>query len=185
MPFINTPSPSSWEIVMERGASLAEIEGVRDAFAEANIPVDVLASIEFRSVGDIPWVVYVMAPFVVFVSAFAKAAGSEAGTVVGHAVGEGVVNVGKGGGRALKKLVGRIYESKRKSTSPAGTVVLRCSDVPQEIILGDEVTEEGYQMLLDLDLSQRTRSGDLRWDSAAGEWRDAWDIWEISTSDGS
>ena len=114
---------------MERGASPAEIEGVRLAFAEAHIPADVSASYEVRGIGDFPWLVSIAVPFVVFVSAFAKAAGAEAGTVVGHAVGEGLVSAGKGAGRVLKELVSRIYESRRESKSPSGTVLLRCTDV--------------------------------------------------------
>jgi len=75
----------------------------------------------------------------------------------------------------LKRLVKRVYRAMHPSGTP-GAVGLRIRDAKASVILTDVLPDEAYRKLLREPLPRHTQSGELRWDSERGEWRDPLDF---------
>jgi len=155
------------EVAMDRTAVKEEVEAVRHAFAAVGIEADIHADIEYRGVGDYPWVIYITVAAVPFLAAFGKAMGTQVGDAAGRAVVTGTTE----GARQLAAFVKSLYAARRLSPVPRGTVLLTDTEAHEHVVLTEDAPEEAYQLLLDLDI-QHTRSGQIEWDAKAQEWRD-------------
>lgn len=144
---------ASFEISMDEEASPAEVEAVAAVFGEAGFDGPVSADIGRRSLGDLPFVIYVGAVPTAFLTAFAGAAGKDAYT-------------------ALKEFVGKIRAARRGRD---GTVVVQDRGDREDstvLVLSADLPDEAFAALGDLDL-EAAKGAYLVWDRDGDEgWHD-------------
>lgn len=131
-------------VSMDEEARPEEVEAVAAAFEEAGFDGPVSADIGRRSLGDLPFVIYVGAAPAAFLSAFAGAAGKDAY-------------------ESLKKFVGRLVVARRERR---GSVVIEDRESHEDstvLVLPSDLPEEAFAALADLDL-EAPKGAYLIWD---------------------
>ena len=139
------------EILLDAEALPREIAAVEAVAQKEGIRGSVRAAFFRKSLGDLPWVIYLLAPVLVFCSAFLKGAGQEAG---------------RDTYQALRGLVERLYHARRNRH---GGVIVRDSDTFTEIVLQDDLPEEAYRQLAQMG-PKRLEGGYWVWDSEQNRW---------------
>jgi hypothetical protein len=135
---------SSFEISMDEEASPAEVEAVAAVFTEAGFDGPVSADVGRRSLGDLPFVIYVGAVPTAFLSAFAGAAGKDAYS-------------------ALKDFIAKISAARRGRD---GTVVVQDREDREDstvLVLSADLPGEAFVAIGDLDLDA-LKGAYLVWD---------------------
>lgn len=135
------------EVVIDAGASEAEVRAIERLFDEAGAPAIVSADLESRSVGTLPWAMIVTFPLAAFVTGFAAAAGTDAW-------------------HALKGFVADVFEARRSPDRPDGAI--EWDDERRRVILTDRIPDDGFQQLTSGELPG---SGYFVWDEEQKEWR--------------
>lgn len=79
--------------------------------------------------------------------------------------------------QALKRLVGRVVGTKRKTASPTEVLVLQDSVTRLRVVLEADLPARAYQELVALDLSAFGQ-GPVHYDRHRGEWRSELDEWQ-------
>jgi hypothetical protein len=132
---------------LEAEASDEDLRAIERVFDEAGTPAIVHASIERRSVGDLPWAILITAPLAAFLAGLGAAAGNDAW-------------------RALKAFVHRVYEVRRRPDRADGAI--RVDDGARTVILSEAMPDEAYERLAAGELSE---TGYYVWDTDRGCWR--------------
>lgn len=127
---------------------------LEDAFAEVGIEVEVGSGVA-KGVVVPDWVLYVGTPVL--------------GALISRLTDDAVDK--------LKRLVKSVFRAMHPAGTP-GAVDLRIRDAKAAVILTDDLPDEAYRKLLREPLPRHTQSGELRWDSERGEWRDPLDFLE-------
>lgn len=149
------------DVILESECSDADLAAVDEVFEVAGLPADVHGAYVRESAGILPWVIIIGLPawaIGVFVKAALEGAGDEAG---------------RDGWRALMHLVQALYEARKASRAPQGTVSLDVSAPRLEIPLPPDLPEVAYRRLGEIEEPRASLSGILMWDGEAGAWRDA------------
>jgi hypothetical protein len=143
----------SFEISMDEEASPAEVEAVAAVFAEAGFNGPVSANVGRRSLGDLPYVVYLSATPAVFFKGFLEAAG-------------------KDGYESLKGLVLKVTEARKGRD---GSIVVEDRQSREDstvLVLSADLPDEAFVALEDLDL-EALKGTYLVWDREGGKgWYD-------------
>jgi hypothetical protein len=138
-----------WEVSIDREASEEEVDAVDAAFREAGLDAEVRASYGRKSLDLLPWIVLIALPLKGFLDAFGREAGQDAYA-------------------ALKRLVTRIREGRRGNK---GTIVVQSRESSTTLVLGDDLPDEAYAALFELD-PKEYEGAYLLWDEDRGEWKD-------------
>ncbi|HVF12711.1 MAG TPA: hypothetical protein VNA87_06460 [Actinomycetota bacterium] len=139
------------QVSLEAYAPADEMAAVVAAFAEAGIPAEVTTNFEWKGAGgDYPWLVVITAP--VLATFLAEAT--------------------KDAYKALAKLVVRIYEARKASSRPNGSLTLVDGSTGTWIALPPDLPDEAWKLLPEAQLTELP-TGALRWDSETLQWRAA------------
>ncbi len=131
-------------VSMDIEASRAEIEAVAEAFKHNGFNGPVSAKIERRSLGDLPFVIYVSATVTAFMGAFAAQAGKDSY-------------------ERIKRFV-RDLQSARSGTD--GSVVIQDRENQEDstvLVLSTDLPDEAFEALMTLDL-ESAKGAYLVWD---------------------
>ena len=139
------------DILLDMEASPKEVDAVTRVAQEEGIRGSVRAAFFRKSLGDLPWVIYLLVPALVFSSAFLKGAGQEAG---------------RDAYQALRKFISQLYDARRDRN---GSVVVRDSETFTHIVLQDDLPEEAYKQLAQIDQEQ-LEGGYWVWDFEQCRW---------------
>ena len=151
---MNTKPPSnelSIDILLDMEALPQEVVAVKEIAEEEGIRGSVRAAFFRKSLGDLPWVIYLLVPVLVFCSAFLKGAGQEAG---------------RDAYQGLRKFISRLYSARRDRN---GSVVVRDSDTFTHIVFQDDLPEEACRQLAQIG-QERLEGGYWVWDFEQGRW---------------
>jgi len=149
------------DVILESECSAADLTAVAEVFKAAGISAEVRAAYVRESAGDLPWIILVGLPLWaggVFLGAALQGAGDEAG---------------RAGWRALMRLVRDLYEARKASRAPEGTVSLGISDPLLEIPLPPDLPDVAYRHLCEIEEPRAMLSGILMWDNKSQAWTDA------------
>ena len=139
------------DVLLDSGASAAEVTAVTDVLRDEGMEGSVEAALSRRGAGELPWVIILLAPVAVFLSAFLKGIGQEAGRDTYH---------------GLRQLISRLFGARRNAN---GSVSLSDEDTRTEIVLVDDLPEEAYRQLADKSLEE-LKGGYWTWDPKLGRW---------------
>ena len=139
------------DIVLDMEALPQEVAAVKEVAEEEGIRGSVRATFFRKSLGDLPWAIYLLVPVLVFCSAFLKGSGQEAG---------------RDAYQALRQLISRLYNARRDRK---GSVVVRDSDTFTHIVFQDDLPEEAYRQLAQIG-QERLEGGYWVWDFEQGRW---------------
>ncbi len=134
----------NFEISMDEEASAAEVEAVAAVFKRAGFDGPASASVGRRSLGDLPFVIYVSAPVYVFLTAFASEAGKDAYA-------------------SLKQFVLDVRAARR---GREGSILVQDRENREDstvLVLSADLPEEAFAALEDLDLEAK-KGAYLVWD---------------------
>ena len=139
------------DILLDSDASDSEVAAVMDVAREEGIESSVQANYFRKSLGELPWVIFLSVQVGVFFSAFLKAAGQEAG---------------RDAYLGIRRLVSRLYNARRNSN---GSVVLLDDNTRTHITLNADLPEEAYKQLAQIDPEQ-LKGGYWTWDFDQKKW---------------
>lgn len=131
-------------VSMDVEASPAEVEAVTKLFRREGFDGPVSADVERRSLGELPFVVYVSAPVVAFLTAFAAEAGKDAYEALKHFVRD----IRSARGNKNGSIVVQDRESRLDSTV---------------LVLSGDLPDEAFDALKSLDL-EAMKGAYLVWD---------------------
>jgi hypothetical protein len=134
----------NFAVAMDEEASVAEVEAVEAVLRKAGFSEPVSPSVGRRSLGDLPFVIYVSAPVMAFLSAFMGAAGKDAYDSLKHFV--------RDVRAARRDRPGSIVIEDRESREDS-TVLVLSADLP----------DEAFEALADLDF-EALKGAYLVWD---------------------
>jgi len=135
------------EVVIERDA-LAEVSSLEQVFAAFGVPAEIQADLEKRSVGAVPWVIYITAPVQAFLLRLATNAADDAW-------------------KALRDFVHRVSEERRRARQSHGSIVLQ--DINGlTLVLSDTIPDEALRELVEKRLAEAA-DGYFVWDARPGE----------------
>jgi hypothetical protein len=144
-------------VLMESGAPPGEVEAVRDALHDVGLDLPVDASLVRRSLGELPWYLLLVAPLARFGWTFAGKVAERLGERTGDAV-----------ANSLSLLVRRLWQSR---SGPEGRMELEDSLTKTRIMLTEDLPDEAYDALRQIDLSETKLQGNvLVFDRASGKW---------------
>ncbi len=134
----------NFAVAMDEEASAAEVESVEVLFRKAGFDGPVTADIGRRSLGDLPFVIYVSAPVMAFLSGFAGAAGKDAYD-------------------SLKRFVRDVRAARRGRD---GSIVIEDRESREDstvLVLSADLPDEAFEALAGLDL-EALKGAYLIWD---------------------
>jgi hypothetical protein len=144
-------------VLMESTTPPDEVEAVRKVLRDAGLDLPVDASLERRSLGDLPWYLLLVAPLVKFGWTFAGKVAERLGERTGDAIAD-----------TLPMLVRRLWQAR---TGPEGRMELEDSLTKARIVLTDDLPDEAYHALRRVDLTQPELQGNvLVFDPVSGKW---------------
>jgi hypothetical protein len=149
------PNGTPLELMMDVEARPEERQAVADALREFQCEAGNIGGLHRRSIGDLPWTVYLETSLRLFFEGFAT-------------------TFGAGAALALMSLVKKIFKARGKS-GREGSVTLIDNDTYIHVVINQELPEEAYQRLLDLDFTDIDgECGQLHYDPETGEWKMPW-----------
>jgi hypothetical protein len=144
-------------VLMENTAPPDEVAAVRKVLREAGLDLPVEASLARRSLGDLPWHLLLVAPLAKFGWTYAGKVAEKLGERTGDAIAD-----------SLAALVKRLRQSR---TGPEGRMELEDSVTEARIVLTDDLPDEAYHALREIDLTQPEFQGNvLVFDPSSGKW---------------
>ena len=138
-------------ILLEMEALPHEVIAVEGVAKDEGIRSSVRATFFRMSEGQLPWVIFLMAPIVVFSAAFFKAAGQEAG---------------RDAYQALRRFVSKLYAARRDAS---GSVAFWDPETNTHVALQRDLPAEAYRKLILIDPEQ-LEGGHWVWDFEQNEW---------------
>lgn len=114
--------PQIVEVSLGEGASAAEVEAIQHLLEGAGLPAQVRANYARRSLGPLPWAMFIEVGLGALALAFLQGLGSEAG---------------RDAWRGLKHFVVQVFELRRRSDRPDGSI--RLDDNGRTVILSDKI----------------------------------------------
>jgi hypothetical protein len=145
------PGGTPLEVFVDAEASLDEKRAVADVLREFQCEPGNIAGLHRRSIGDLPWTVYLETSLRLFFEGF-------------------VTTFGVGAALALMSLVKKIFKVRGKS-GREGSLTLIDNYTHIHVVINRELPEEAYRRLMELDLStMEGESGQLYYDPETDEW---------------
>jgi len=144
------------EVALDKLATEAEIDAVRDAFEDAGLSAEVTADLEFRSAFP-PWVIDItVLTASLFFGGFAAAAGADAW-------------------KGLRGLVMKLFRAREPALGSTGSISVTVTEVHEVIRFSQDLPDLAFRSLVQIEIVQ-TESGQLQWDPRTRTWRDTLDI---------
>jgi hypothetical protein len=133
------------QVVIDYPAFPGEVEAVEETFEGLDADVTVEPKYETRSAGIVPWIVLVSVSGVaIFFKKLTELAAEDTYT-------------------ALKRWVGSVAAARRRFRSATGTIQVRDARISR-IVLHDDLPDEAFIALLEIDLDALPDSSYLVWD---------------------
>ena len=139
------------EILLDAEALPHEVAAVEEVAQEEGLRAPVSASFFRNSLGDLPWVIFLLAPVSVFFSAFLTGVGQEAG---------------RDAYQAVRRLVSQLYGARRDGQ---GGVAFWDSNTFTHVVLLPDLPEEAYGQLTQIG-SEQLEGGYWVWDFEKKRW---------------
>jgi hypothetical protein len=155
MPEGHGPDGTPLELAMDAEATADEKRAVAEAFREFQCEPGDIGALHRRSIGDLPWVLYLDTSLRLFFEGF-------------------VTTFGAGAALALMSLMKKVFKARGRN-GREGSLTLTDNSTHVQIVINRELSEEAYRRLLELDLSKiEGDSGYLYYDPETGEWKTPW-----------
>ncbi|MGH3828946.1 MAG: hypothetical protein ACRDRS_00620 [Pseudonocardiaceae bacterium] len=146
------------EVLVTAEVSAEEEQAIVDAFRALDVVARTRLVPARRGLDQLPWLVLATLPLHAFLERL--------GSVAAEDLTQG-----------LKRLVGRVAGTKRKTASSAEVLVLRDAVTRLEVVLEADLPARAYQELVALDLSA-FEQGPVHYDRHRDEWRSELDEWQ-------
>ncbi|MCY3801559.1 MAG: hypothetical protein OXG46_08255 [Chloroflexi bacterium] len=139
------------EIVLDAEALPREVAAIEEIARDEGIRGPVSATLFHKSLDELPWAIYLLAPVSLFFSAFLTRVGNEAG---------------RDAYQAVRRLVCRLCAARRNKR---GSLTVRDSDTFTHIALRPDLPEEAYRQLSQMGPEQ-LEGGYWMWDFEKNQW---------------
>jgi hypothetical protein len=143
--------PRTVEVSIDEDAPAAEVDAIQQLLEGAGLPARVRANYARRSLGPLPWAMYIEAGLGVLALAFLQGLGGEAG---------------RDAWRGLKHFVAQVFELRRRSDRPDGSI--RVDDNDLSVILTDKIPDEGFRELM---AGEFANEGYCVWNEEESRWQ--------------
>ena len=139
------------DIVLESDAPPYEVDAVQDVARDAGISATVKPTFLRKSAGELPWVIFLLTPVWVFLAAFLKAAGQEAG---------------RDAYQLMRRFIVQLCQARRSAN---GSIALWHPETHSRIALEADLPNEAYRQLAQMD-PELLEGHHWTWDHDQNQW---------------